>query len=247
MPMCFFFILWDLKKEHKLANTQSRERYGYLYIKYTGDRWYWEFIILLRKSGLVLTLILLASDDVKFEQILLALFVVTVALSLQIGASPFAEARLNGLEQVSLFFTTIILGFGVFFLTGKVPFGSANSVGVAILMCIIVGIVSIILGRESVLELIAAIPILKKLFNIHWPFRIEYINETSRIVWIGRDDDIWFLFDRQLQYYLTMISLKERKEASDEEKVLERSAVELSLEEQSGKDSFNLAIFIYCN
>ena len=74
-------------------------KYGFLYNGYEEGREWWEACVLLRKTSVAVVLVFFVDP---FLQSFAALFVLTLALYVQLEFKPYKEAILNRVEELGL-------------------------------------------------------------------------------------------------------------------------------------------------
>ena len=85
---------------------------------YTDEFYYWEVVLLLRKTILVLMLTFLAPISAGVQS-LTAILLLIFSLVLQVKKQPFYDEKLNTLESTSLFVMIFIIYFGLYYQAGK--------------------------------------------------------------------------------------------------------------------------------
>ena len=98
-----------------LSGQATRSTYGFLYRGYSRNRYYWEIVIMLRKTAMVIVATFGLRCTVP-TQGLLALFVISVALSAHLKLRPLENHILEKVEVFGLSAAFITLYFGMFFL-----------------------------------------------------------------------------------------------------------------------------------
>jgi hypothetical protein len=123
-PYTVFLLLH--RRKHKLhlsgiAGHDARATYGFLYRGYAPARFYWEIIIMLRKTAMVMVATFGLRATVQ-TQGMLALLVLMLALTGHLIFQPYDEPILDRLEFFGLGAATVTLYFGMFFFTDDVVF-----------------------------------------------------------------------------------------------------------------------------
>ncbi len=123
-PYTVFMLLH--RRKHKLhlsgiAGHEARATYGFLYRGYAPARFYWEIIIMLRKTAMVMVATFGLRATVQ-TQGMLALLVLMLALTGHLIYQPYDEPILDRLEFFGLGAATVTLYFGMFFFTDDVVF-----------------------------------------------------------------------------------------------------------------------------
>ena len=123
-PLLVYILL--RKRKHKLhlkglSGQGTRSTYGFLYRGYSKDRYYWEIVIMMRKTAMVLIATFGLRATVP-TQGLLALFVISMAMAAHLKLRPHEDDSLDKLEFYGLTAAFITLYFGMFFFTDDVVF-----------------------------------------------------------------------------------------------------------------------------
>ena len=156
VPLLGYFMLKRFLKQIKDSEYHSdpriinklRERFkmrlGFLTQGYTEEFYYWEIVLLLRKTILVLLMTFLAPIS-SGVQSLTAIIILIFCLILQIKKSPFYDERLNTLEQTSLYVQITIIYFGLYYQAGKKdPFVLSKGTMYCILLMIIIASINFV-------------------------------------------------------------------------------------------------------
>jgi hypothetical protein len=106
IPVVACYILYLNRAD--LESAQCKRRYFFLYTGYRFDRWYWEFVIVLRKLVLI-TITVYLQDSIRL-QAFACLALIAFSLGLHIHFRPFMHPNANKIEIVSL-----LVSFGTFF------------------------------------------------------------------------------------------------------------------------------------
>ncbi|CAG9321984.1 unnamed protein product [Blepharisma stoltei] len=119
MPtMCLFMLL---KNRGQLDNINMRIKYGFLYNGYKPESYYWEFVIIYRKIGIICVTVFLASVSVSM-QALTAVSVLVASLYFQFKIKPYNGDDLNRLEAISISASTVTIYCGMYYLTGSLDY-----------------------------------------------------------------------------------------------------------------------------
>uniref|UniRef100_A0A7S2SXR1 Pyrrolo-quinoline quinone repeat domain-containing protein n=1 Tax=Rhizochromulina marina TaxID=1034831 RepID=A0A7S2SXR1_9STRA len=86
IPMTLWSMLTKAKREHMMGSIVVRQRFGWLYMRFTSQYYYWEIVILSRKF--ILVLIVLLGKSVR-EMIVWSMFIVCLAILVQYHYRPF--------------------------------------------------------------------------------------------------------------------------------------------------------------
>ncbi|ETB60349.1 hypothetical protein YYC_02654 [Plasmodium yoelii 17X] len=106
IPFLAFFVLYN--NRHNLFYENIRIKYGFLHNGYLPNRWYWEFVVFIRKITIlfVTTVIVFPSDKEKIYKLLIITFVAIFSLCIHFIFQPFDKRNffiLNKLENFSLY------------------------------------------------------------------------------------------------------------------------------------------------
>ena len=113
---------WLVLSEHKqqLANTNMREKFGFLYKGYKLDSFYWECLIMYRKVAMIFISVFLNGIG-AIVQALVVLLLLIFFILLTLHKKPYHSRKLNDLEIVSLVTSCIAFYCGLYFLSSKSP------------------------------------------------------------------------------------------------------------------------------
>ena len=123
-PYSVYVVLKNRKhKMHMsgLAGHDTRAAYGFLYRGFAAKRYYWEIVIMIRKTAMVMVATFGLRATVQ-TQGMLALLVMAVAMTAHLKLQPYDEPMLDRLEFFGLGAATVTLYFGMFFFTEDVVF-----------------------------------------------------------------------------------------------------------------------------
>ena len=98
-----------------LHSPNIKLRFGFLYMGYVPERYYWEFVTLARKIAVLSVLSFTSSSSVQV-QALTVLIVLLLALLLQLRFQPFLSSELNQLEFKSILTSAVTLICGLYYL-----------------------------------------------------------------------------------------------------------------------------------
>jgi hypothetical protein len=103
LAWCFLrFNLKYIQEERSFPEEAIRmkEKFGFLYNGYQTDRWYWEFMVVFRKVGLVMISVFLVAN--VQVQALAALALCTIAIMAHVLFTPFSAVMMDLMEFFSL-------------------------------------------------------------------------------------------------------------------------------------------------
>ena len=96
-----------------------RETYGFLYSSYHPETWYWEIVIVLRKSMFAFATVLLRPLGVDI-QVNFGVLVIVFAMYLQLVTQPYNHSIMNYLETYALLTEFVTLSLGIFLFSDNV-------------------------------------------------------------------------------------------------------------------------------
>lgn len=88
IPSVLFYILYKARKNKKMGDVGFVQRFGWLYLRYNRDYYFWEIFVLVRK--LLLVLIQMVYNAEPVSQALGCIMVLAVALAAHLRYMPFA-------------------------------------------------------------------------------------------------------------------------------------------------------------
>ena len=89
-------------------------RYSFIYNGYSDQKYYWEFIILIRKILLITAVVFPGADAINL-QIYGCIMVIIISYGLHIRNSPYSGVQLNILERISLISVGTLALCGLYF------------------------------------------------------------------------------------------------------------------------------------
>ena len=106
-PLMIFFNLVYLYKMKKLNNKDCIIRYGFFYLSYENEYFYWDFVILVRKIvlSLINTFVVAVYLSIFSISVMLMFLVLLIFLYIQVHCNPYLRKNLkmvNNLEKISL-------------------------------------------------------------------------------------------------------------------------------------------------
>ena len=99
---------------YKQLLARFKLRLGFLTQGYKPEYFYWEIILLLRKTLLVLILTFFEPYSSGFQS-LLAMCLFTISIILHLYKDPYYDKKLNNLETLSLTTQMSIIYFGIYY------------------------------------------------------------------------------------------------------------------------------------
>jgi len=106
-PVMIFFNLVYLYQKKELNNKDSMIKYGFFYLSYENNYFYWDFVILCRKIilSLINTFVVAVYYSIFSISVMFMFLILLIFLYLQVHCSPYLRKslhQLNTLEKVSL-------------------------------------------------------------------------------------------------------------------------------------------------
>eukprot|EP00359_Climacostomum_virens_P007602 CAMPEP_0204901898 /NCGR_PEP_ID=MMETSP1397-20131031/3348_1 /ASSEMBLY_ACC=CAM_ASM_000891 /TAXON_ID=49980 /ORGANISM="Climacostomum Climacostomum virens, Strain Stock W-24" /LENGTH=1637 /DNA_ID=CAMNT_0052070321 /DNA_START=1200 /DNA_END=6113 /DNA_ORIENTATION=- len=111
---CVFFLF---KKRMKLEDASSKYILGFLYHGYRPEVFYWEFVVLYRKIGIIVVAVFM--NTYETNQAVTAVILLFFFYVLQIRVKPYSNAKLNTTEELSIVVSTTTISCGLYFLTNE--------------------------------------------------------------------------------------------------------------------------------
>lgn len=120
---CIFipaFLLILLYRRRKQLNSAAEKiKYGFLYKGFKSNRYYWEFVIMLRKIIIICSSVFLKSTSPGI-QALIVFVVILFAYLFQRRLEPYSVDQLNEMELKSIMVSVVTIYAGLFFLTNHI-------------------------------------------------------------------------------------------------------------------------------
>lgn len=108
---CLFSLI---RNKYRLDESDMKFRFGFFYIGYNDELFFWEFIIMYRK---ILTIcVSMINDSFLFAKGALILLINSTSLLLQISKMPFTVQTLNLLESSAIKVSLITIFGGLFYI-----------------------------------------------------------------------------------------------------------------------------------
>jgi hypothetical protein len=117
---CFFvpilIIILLYKKRTQLKTTKELLKFGFLHKGFHMEYFYWEFVILFRKIGIISCSVFMRSISIHV-QALTTFMVILVAFTLHLKAKPYNAEQLNSMETRSILVCGVTIYCGLYFMT----------------------------------------------------------------------------------------------------------------------------------
>lgn len=112
LPVIALYLL--IKRRHKLNEPEVKRYYIVLYQGYRHERFFWEFINILRKIILLTINVFLSTQPTVYKGGLAIMLTLTV-FRLNVNNDPYTLADNNELERLSIWATGLTLAGGLLF------------------------------------------------------------------------------------------------------------------------------------
>ncbi|CAG9313302.1 unnamed protein product [Blepharisma stoltei] len=120
IPLGIFLYLW--KKRRHLYRLETMLRFGFIYNGYRKSKFYWEFVILIRKLLIIWIAIFFTNDAVE-TQAIVCFTVLFIFFYLQYKCYPFEYLELNTAELTSIFVELLTIYCGLYYMTNELSLG----------------------------------------------------------------------------------------------------------------------------
>mmetsp|Transcript_12154 Transcript_12154/g.23071 ORF Transcript_12154/g.23071 Transcript_12154/m.23071 type:complete len:224 (-) Transcript_12154:72-743(-) len=165
-------------------------RFGFLHSGYRKSKFFWEFLIIMRKIIIISCVVFIGNHSIKI-QALTIMFTLSLFLFLQFYVKPYNHVDLNRAEMCSILCAAVTMYCGVYYLTRDLDEGSK-----IFFFCImiVVNVVFLVYFASKLTyalqdKIIRALPFLRKAFNIppgnffpEEPSSREPLSETAHVV-----------------------------------------------------------------
>eukprot|EP00954_Amorphochlora_amoebiformis_P026130 1377367-Amorphochlora_amoeboformis.AAC.1 len=185
----YLLVLFDGKMGAKgLYHPENKSKYGYIYLKYANQFWYWEFMVLFRKFMLEAVRVLFSLNETAAIQVTGAFLVICFATFAQFYLSPFVERELNDIESAALWNHIIVLFIGTVFLTEQLPITGVLSTVIAMIVICLILITGCYIFRSVWRELHDTVPFIGTVLQFMYVYEL-WCNEVKMFVeaneWLG--------------------------------------------------------------
>ena len=100
--------------QHDELRRSFKVRLGFLTAGYADKYFYWEIVLLMRKTLLVLMIVFMSSVS-SGVQSLSVISILTVFFIIQVRLQPYYDPSLNRMETLSLFVIILTIYFGLYY------------------------------------------------------------------------------------------------------------------------------------
>jgi hypothetical protein len=113
LPTCLFLYLVKLRRENRLSDPWTLERWGFCYDKFRPNAWLWGLVLRFRQGVLCFTSALLWHKPLA--QGFVGIVALLVVIWAQATFEPYVYKELNQFEQGGLCLTIVTLAIGILF------------------------------------------------------------------------------------------------------------------------------------
>jgi hypothetical protein len=137
IPLASLYVMYQRK--HKLhTDNATVSKFGFLYLGYSVDTYYWEAIVMLRKVSMVMIDVVLGPTGVGVQALVSQLMMVLMFIA-TLQYQPFEAPHIGRLELFSLSTSFMTLWMGSFFwASDNKPFGIVVSILIVIINIVFV-------------------------------------------------------------------------------------------------------------
>ena len=115
IPILLIFLI--NRDQNRLNEIEQKLKFGFLYKGFKPNRFFWEFLTMLRKMLIISSSVFLRNVSVPV-QAMVTFLIILAAYILQIKFEPYAVFQLNQMEIKSILVSAVTIYSGMFFLTG---------------------------------------------------------------------------------------------------------------------------------
>jgi hypothetical protein len=109
-------LLYLVRTRRELSEINTKLRFGFLYNGFKKSKFYWEFLIILRKILIIFIVVFIGNQSIPIQALTLALILLNF-LVLQYLTNPYASVELNQMELRSIFVASVTIFCGLYYLT----------------------------------------------------------------------------------------------------------------------------------
>jgi len=142
--LCMAVLRFGIK-HNLLRSNRFQRRWGWLYLRYEREWFYWELLIMARRCALIVVAVL--AVNLASIQIVLGASVCVAAMTMHFYARPFIDESLDRLEMMSLISLMILIFMGVLFTddAGRLRFSAWDDVANVLTILSILGCIGLTL------------------------------------------------------------------------------------------------------
>jgi hypothetical protein len=109
-------LLYLARNRRELSEINTKLRFGFLYNGFKKSKFYWEFVIILRKIVIICIVVFIGNQSIPIQALTLVLILLNF-LVLQYLTRPYASVELNQMELRSIFVASVTIFCGLYYLT----------------------------------------------------------------------------------------------------------------------------------
>jgi len=189
----YLLVLCDAKLGLEgLYHPNNKSKYGYIYLKYANQFWYWEFVVLFRKFLLETCRVLFSLEDTKFIQVTGAFLIFCFATFAQFYLNPFVERELNDIESSALWNHIVVLFIGTVFLTEQLPVDGSLATFIAFVVILLILVTGCYIFKSVWIELHDTVPFIGTILQFSyvshtWQNELKHLRRAN--AWISEAID----------------------------------------------------------
>jgi hypothetical protein len=109
-------LLYLVRRRKELSELNMKLRFGFLYNGFKKSKFYWEFVIMLRKIVIICIVFFIGNESIPIQALTLVLLLLNF-LVLQYLTRPYASVELNQMELRSILVASVTIFCGLYYLT----------------------------------------------------------------------------------------------------------------------------------
>jgi hypothetical protein len=109
-------LLYLVHNRTELSEINTKLRFGFLYNGFKKSKFYWEFVIMLRKIIIICIVVFIGNQSIPIQALTLVLLLLNF-LALQYLTRPYASDELNQMELRSILVASVTIFCGLYYLT----------------------------------------------------------------------------------------------------------------------------------
>jgi hypothetical protein len=109
-------LLYLVRNRKELSEINTKLRFGFLYNGFKKSKFYWEFVIMLRKILIICIVVFIGNQSIPIQALTLALLLLNF-LVFQYLTRPYASDELNQMELRSILVASVTIYCGLYYLS----------------------------------------------------------------------------------------------------------------------------------
>ena len=131
VPCMLYWVLSSLHKANKLSDQHELKKWGFLYLCFEPDFWWWPLVYLARRLLMCLLVVFVA--DKPYIQVFIGVSVMIVFIGLQYWVRPFIMSEVDLLDSFAVVIVALYMLCGLVFLLQDVSETDVNGITVFLL------------------------------------------------------------------------------------------------------------------